>query len=286
MKLATLRTHFLDELHGLYPSEEIKSFFYLLSEAHLNLSSVETVVFASKEISESVQEKYEDAISRLKHFEPIQYIIGESDFFGLTLKVTSHTLIPRPETEELVQLVLDEVAKRDEKNLQILDIGTGSGCIAIALAKHLPEAKVSAMEVSEEALKTAKENAKLNEVDINFILEDILQMKSLPDVYDIIVSNPPYVRLSEKELMQSNVLDFEPDLALFVDDQDPLLFYRIIAKLAKSHLTPKGKLFFEINEYLGEEMVMLLKNEGYQDVQLVQDVYGKNRMLKGTLESV
>src|SRR5690554_69862 len=278
-----IKSKFNDDLHGLYPGLEIDSFFKLLSEAYLNLSPVETVLQADMEIEPAIHEKFAEAVDRLKVYEPIQYITGETEFFGLPLKVTPETLIPRPETEELVKLTLQEVAKAETtEKLRILDIGTGAGCIAIALAKNLPDAEISAMDVSEEALKVAEENAALNNVDVNFFQGDILTMESLPEKYHFIVSNPPYVRLSEKRMMDANVVDYEPELAIFVTDEDPLLFYRKIAQLAKLQLTENGKLFFEINEYLGEDLLAVIIPEDFDNINLIKDIYGKNRMLQCT----
>ncbi len=186
----------------------------------------------------------------------------------------------------MVKLTLQEVAEANTaEKLRILDIGTGAGCIAVALAKNLPDAEISAMDVSEEALKVAEENAKINKVDVHYFQGDILTMESLPEKYHFIVSNPPYVRLSEKRMMDSNVVDFEPELAIFVTDEDPLLFYRKIAQLAKRQLTENGKLFFEINEYLGEDLLALIIDEGFENIHLIKDIYGKNRMLKCSYNS-
>lgn len=286
MKLKEIKSKFNDDLHGIYPGLEIDSFFKLLSEAYLNLSPVEIVLQADMEIEPAIQEKFSAALKRLKAYEPIQYIIGRTEFFGLPLKVNPDTLIPRPETEELVKLTLQEVAEANTaEKLRILDIGTGAGCIAVALAKNLPDAEISAMDVSEEALKVAEENAKINKVDVHYFQGDILTMESLPGKYHFIVSNPPYVRLSEKRMMDSNVVDFEPELAIFVTDEDPLLFYRKIAQLAKRQLTENGKLFFEINEYLGEDLLALIIDEGFENIHLIKDIYGKNRMLKCSYNS-
>ena len=216
----------------------------------------------------------------MRHFEPIQYILGETEFYGLPFKVTPATLIPRPETEELVDWIIANCNKNPKT---LLDIGTGSGCIAIALAKNLPAVKVSAMDISEEALKVASENAIYNKVTVNFSKKDILGTSTLPQKYDVIISNPPYVRNSEKEMMQKNVLDFEPASALFVEDDNPLLFYSKIAKLAKNYLNPNGFLFFEINEYLSKEVIQLLERESFSEIELKQDFFGKDRMIKCTL---
>ena len=282
LKISDLKSNFIKALSGLYPSEEIESFFNILSEKYIKLSRIDIALDRDQLVSEANVGKIEKVLARLKTFEPIQYILGETEFFGLPFKVTSKTLIPRPETEELVQWILDEVLyfKNKPELLEILDIGTGSGCIAISLAKHLPDANVSALDISEEALRIAKENAEANEVSISFFESDILACESLPEGYDFIVSNPPYVRELEKHFMEANVLAHEPEIALFVEDADPLLFYRKIADLAKVSLKPNGALFFEINEYLGEDMVSLLEDMGFKQIEIRKDIYGKDRMLK------
>ena len=204
--------------------------------------------------------------------------MGETVFFSYRFLVDENVLIPRPETEELVDWVLTTVTP-SSKPLKIIDIGTGSGCIAISLAKSLPNAEVTAVDVSAKALQVARRNAELNGVTINFLQQDILQTTALPDTYDIIISNPPYVRSLEKAEMQANVLEYEPHLALFVSDTDPLLFYDRIATLARKSLSPQGSLFFEINQYLGEEMKALLKAKGFEKVVLRQDLSGNDRMM-------
>ncbi len=282
MKITEVKSNFKTALSDLYPSEEIQSFFNILSEKYLNLSRIEIALNPEKTVSEEDAETFEKALIRLKNHEPIQYIIGETEFFGLPFKVNKHTLIPRPETEELVEWILNEFNNPQStiNNQQFLDIGTGSGCIAISLAKNLPDSKISSLDVSHEALKMARENAEINKVEVDFFQKDILKTKTLPKQYDIIVSNPPYVRELEKKQMQQNVLKFEPDLALFVKDDDPLLFYRAISQLAKTHLRANGKLFFEINEYLGDELIQLLKSQGFQNIEVKKDIFGKDRMLK------
>lgn len=278
MKISKLKNDFQNALSRLYPSEEIQSFFNIFSEKYLNLSRIEIALNPERTISETEAEKFQKAIFRLKIHEPIQYIIGETEFYGLPFKVNKHTLIPRPETEELVEWILSGFPPSGARG--ILDIGTGTGCIAISLAKNLPNAKVSALDISKEALKIAEANAKLNKVEVDFFQTDILAAETLPKKYDVIVSNPPYVRELEKKQMQQNVLKYEPHSALYVKDEDPLLFYRAISRLAKNHLNPGGKLFFEINEYLAYEMTELLKAEGFKNIEIKKDIYGKDRMLK------
>ncbi|WBL26366.1 peptide chain release factor N(5)-glutamine methyltransferase [Zunongwangia sp. HGR-M22] len=279
MTTTQLKNQFLEDLGGKYPKEEILSFFNLLAEHILKRSRLQMALEPNKEISDAEVGQFQGALEKLNVFEPIQYIIGETEFFSLNFKVAPGVLIPRPETEELVQWILDEVSLQQIQNLQILDIGTGSGCIPISLKKHLPKAQISAIDISEEALKIAKINAEQNEVSVDFIQQDILSAEKLPQQFDIIVSNPPYVRELEKAEMQQNVLQYEPETALYVKDEKPLLFYKKITKLAKEGLTKNGLLFFEINQYLGEETETMVKDHGFK-TELRKDMYGNFRMLK------
>lgn len=280
MLLKEFKTYFIVELEKEYPKEEVQSFFNLLTEAFLKMSRLEVALDPEKELSEAEVSKLKDALQRLQKHEPIQYIIGETEFFGLPFKVNPAVLIPRPETEELVQWIMDDASKKGKRDLNILDIGTGTGCIAISLARNLPDARVSAVDISEGALATAQENAKLNGVEITFLQKDILNTESLEKKFDVIVSNPPYVRNLEKQDMQRNVLEFEPEKALYVRDEDPLIFYRKISELAKDALHPEGALYFEINQYLGAETEAILKKKNFQ-TQLKKDIFGVDRMLKG-----
>lgn len=283
MKLSSLRNAFFDSLSGWYPEEEIGSFFYLLLEEYLQLSRMDFALNPEKETASEYVEKFEKAIKRLRNHEPVQYIIGHEMFFDLKFFVSPATLIPRPETEDLVRLVLNEAKEIKKDRISILDIGTGTGCIAISIAKNLKNAEVDAMDVSESALEIAEKNAKYNEVKINFIEDDVLSVDELFKKYDFIISNPPYVRESEKERMEKNVLLHEPETALFVKDEDPLVFYRKITSLAKLYLLPHGKLFFEINEYLGEELVEMIEGFGFPKVKLIEDLYGKNRFIEAEI---
>ena len=232
-------------------------------------------------LSEDTQPMF-DALAGLKMHQPIQHILGKAYFYGLEIEVNEHTLIPRPETEELVSWVIQDARSNAVPHkLRILDIGTGSGCIPIALALNLNNAVVESLDVSEEAIRIAEKNARNNNAVVSFRIQDIMNTDLSHDSYDIIISNPPYVRKMEKAEMKSNVLDYEPHLALFVEDSDPLKFYRKITSLAASGLVSGGCLYFEINQYLGDEMVVLLKEAGFKDVELRKDIYGNNRMLKG-----
>lgn len=285
MLLKTLREYFYTSLKGNYPDTEIQSFFNLLAECFLKMKGVDIALNLYMPISGKKIDKFENAIKRLKKQEPIQYIIGVTEFYGLPFKVTESTLIPRPETEELVHWTL-ESSKCKNKDLTILDIGTGTGCIAIALAKNLPNAKIYAVDLSTKALTIAKTNAKLNSVSVEFLELDILNWDASTDdfqfkdlTFDIIVSNPPYVRTLEKAQMSANVLKYEPDLALYVKDDDPLIFYKKIAEFAKTFLKNDGQLFFEINQYLGTEMIDLLNCLDYEAIKLRKDIFENDRMV-------
>ena len=278
MILKNFKTFFTNELSSIYPTSEIDTFFFFLIEEYLDFKRVDVILKSDFEIPTEVISKLNTALIRLKNEEPIQYILGKTEFYGLPFLVTKDTLIPRPETEELVEWILNEVDK--SKKLQILDIGTGTGCIPISLAKHLPNAKISAIDISKKALSIAKQNASLNNVDINFIELDILKADTLSKKYDIIVSNPPYVRELEKTEIKNNVLNNEPHLALFVDDNNPLVFYDKIADLAKKHLNKNGVLFFEINQYLGKETIEMLKEKEFKNLEIRKDFVGNDRMIK------
>ena len=293
MYIQQFKKEFFDKLHKLYPSTEIQSFFNLLIDFKLNLSRIQVALQPDFEISKTDLEFLQKALIDLENQIPIQYIIEKTEFYGLPFKVNHNVLIPRPETEELVDWIISSAPLN--KQLTILDIGTGSGCIPIALAKNLPNATVYALDISAEALKIAKTNAINNKVNVHFIEADILKIDSLKNVFvnttdqtenstlpkfDIIVSNPPYVRELEKEQMQNNVLEHEPHLALFVDNNNPLLFYNKIADLAKDQLSESGNLYFEINQYLGKETTALLTSKKFKNTELKKDMFGEDRMLK------
>jgi release factor glutamine methyltransferase len=266
------------ELEGLYPPEEIDGFIRLIF-AHLkNYSLTEIYVNIDQKLVPKEVESISKVVSRLKNQEPIQYILGEAGFYGLTFKVTPDVLIPRPETEELVDLVLK--SKRD-KPTRILDVGTGSGCIPVSLKKNWPHAHVMACDISERAIKVAQINAGLNQTEVAFFhlnILDPLLPASFPKI-DLLVSNPPYVTESEKKLMGRNVLHFEPERALFVPDDDPLLFYTALAGFARKYLNQDGQVFWEINEAFGKDCANLLKENGFINVKVRKDINGKNRMV-------
>ena len=285
MRLKDLQDIFHKELDEIYGKEEVNSFFFMLINEFYNVHRIELALQPETAITKEEQEPIFKALDDLKKSIPIQHILGKTEFFGMQLQMNNKVLIPRPETEELVQWILDTVENRD--NLKILDIGTGSGCIAIALAKNLPSAEVFALDVCKEALLVAKENAKQNNVEIDFIEVDILtschtELVSVFQKFDIIVSNPPYVRQQEKQEIKNNVLDNEPHLALFVEDDDALQFYKAISQFSRNNLSEKGLLFFEINEYLGNEMIQLLEKDNFNNIELKKDMFGKDRMIKAT----
>lgn len=278
MKLREYKAFFIEKLAPLYDNDEAEQFFYITLEELKGWKRIELALQPDAELTADESEKWNAVAAQLEQQKPIQYIFGKAHFYGLDFKINEHTLIPRPETEELVEWIIKE--NKDTAKLKILDIGTGSGCIGITLAKNLPQAEVYAIDVSEAALTIAQVNALMNNANVTFIRKDILAIHSLDEGFDIIVSNPPYVRNLEKQEIKPNVLDYEPHLALFVDDNDPLLFYKKIAALAQQSLTDKGKLYFEINQYLGAETTDMLQHMKFSQVELRKDIYGNDRMIK------
>ncbi len=286
-KIKDIIEFFKQELQGLYDEREIKSFINLIMEEYIALNSAQLLVSGDKTLNESVLLKIKFAINDLKVYKPVQYILGKTFFYDLEFNVTPDVLIPRPETEELVKWIIDDY-KSHLQAFTLLDIGTGSGCIPVSLKKHLPQARVNAVDISEKALEVAKRNAKQNEVSINFMQLDILdreRWQELPET-DVIISNPPYVCDSEKEMMQPNVLDYEPHLALFVSNDDPLLFYNAIADFALQKLKPNGSLYFEINENFVLQTKTLLEIKGFTNCEIRKDMQGKNRMIKAWLNKL
>ncbi|MCF8322040.1 MAG: peptide chain release factor N(5)-glutamine methyltransferase [Flavobacterium sp.] len=301
MKITQFRTYFIQELTSIYGDDEAASIFYLVLEdknklKRLDLALQPDLTFSSEEIV-----VWNAVLEQLKKEIPVQYLLGKTSFYGLEFEVNSAVLIPRPETEELVNWILEpQTPNPKPQTLNILDIGTGSGCIAISLAKNIPNAVVFALDVSEKALAIAQRNAKKNTVEVHFIEADILKTTDLeklptphsqlptsnsppPAKFDIIVSNPPYVRKLEKQEINKNVLDYEPHLALFVEDTNALVFYNKIAELAQKSLSPRGKLYFEINQYLGKEMIEMLEKMNFKNIELRKDIYGNDRMIKAEL---
>ncbi|WP_269685311.1 peptide chain release factor N(5)-glutamine methyltransferase [Flavobacterium lacustre] len=283
MNIKEYRTQFIQELTPIYDAGEAESFFYLILEEKQQLKRIDLALHPDLVFSEEEIGVWNAILKQLKHEIPIQYLLGKTSFYGLDFEVNAAVLIPRPETEELVEWILEsQKPKVESQKVKILDIGTGSGCIAISLAKNLPDATVFALDVSEDALATAKINAANNLVNVTFIHQNILETVDLLQQFDIIISNPPYVRNLEKEEIKKNVLENEPHLALFVADNDALVFYKKIAQLAQKNLLPNGQLYFEINQYLGKEMVDLLEKMNFKTVELRKDIYGNDRMTKAS----
>ena len=291
MRIKEYRSHFIQELLPIYDEGEVESFFYVILEDKRKLKRIDLALQNDLGFSENEIQNWNIIVEQLKQEIPIQYILGETNFYGLNFEVNENVLIPRPETEELVDWIVEseKLEVRSQKlgvageNLKVLDIGTGSGCIAISLAKNLQNFQVFAIDISEKAIETAERNADKNNVSIHFIKTDILKLNNLDELqtssfpvstkYDIIVSNPPYVRNLEKAEIKKNVLDNEPHLALFVADNDALIFYKKIAELALKNLSKKGKLYFEINQYLGKETVELLTKMNFKNIELRKDIY-------------
>lgn len=264
-----------EHLSSIYAPEEIRTLTYWIIEHVCGLSLAQQLSAKDSHLTPEQQMAIQRIISRLERHEPIQYVLGECSFYGLMFYVNPSVLIPRPETGELVEHMLNS---HQESNLRVLDIGTGSGCIAVTLAQKLLHARVSAIDISPEAIATAEKNARRNGVEIHFQCADLFDPQLMFHApFDLIISNPPYVRQSEKSEMSPNVLDYEPHTALFVPDDDPLLFYRCAARRAKEWLAPGGRLYFEINAALAEEMVALLREEGYSHVCTWRDMQGRER---------
>ncbi|SDC10970.1 peptide chain release factor N(5)-glutamine methyltransferase [Pedobacter soli] len=285
MKTGELEAIYQLELETLYDGEEAKALFSLAAEHVLALSPTRLRMERDTDVTFIHEQQLLSILNDLQLGKPLQYILGEAHFYGLVFKVNEYVLIPRPETEELVDwIIADSNLQFAVGDIKILDIGTGSGCIPVTLKKHLPQAQVSTLDVSAEAIAVARQNARQNGVEVDFIEADILSFKSELK-FDVIVSNPPYIRLLEQAEMHENVLANEPHLALFVSDEDPLIFYKAIASFAQTNLNPGGKLYFEINEYLGEETVDMLDDKGFKNIELRKDMQGKDRMVRCDLSA-
>lgn len=271
-----IRKYYCDQLCSIYDKDEANAMVLILFEHYFKIDRVRMALEPNLRLSESEMLTFHFAVKDLLKNKPLQYVIGVTEFCDLKFKVNENVLIPRPETSELVK----KIHNAHNERLTILDIGTGSGCIAISLAKLLPQSQVYALDISEKALNVAKENANINNVDITFIHDDILSLRNkIETKFDIIVSNPPYVRDLEKAEMRDNVLNWEPHNALFVSDDDPLIFYRNILGFAKTHLKENGEVWFEINEYLGKEMTNLCLEMGFSNVNIYKDFREKERFL-------
>lgn len=281
MKLQDLADLFNTELQGIYNTEEAQSIFLLTIDTVLKYNRAQYLLKKQEILNHDQLIELQQILAQLKTGEPIQYILGEALFYGSAFKVNPSVLIPRPETEELVQWVIEscELSDVTGSSLRIIDIGTGSGCIAVSLKKGLPAAEVTAIDIAGDALDTAMENAALNQVNINFIEADIRTYKS-KGKFDVVVSNPPYITTNEQQDMHANVLDHEPHLALFVANEKPLEFYEAIADFAWLTLSDMGLLFFEINEHFGKETVEMLTAKSFVAIELRKDMQGKDRMIK------
>ncbi|HMI05338.1 MAG TPA: peptide chain release factor N(5)-glutamine methyltransferase [Pedobacter sp.] len=284
MNFKLLLQHFTRELSGLYDHEEAAAILNIVTRQVSGFDRGKLLLKSSESVPEGDLTLFNSFLTELKTGKPVQYVLGETVFYGLPFKVSPSVLIPRPETEELVEWVLDTVDVTGMSGLQILDVGTGSGCIAVCLKKNLGAAGVFALDVSKDCLLIAATNATLNEADIIFIEADIRNYSDARK-FDVIVSNPPYITMDEKQAMHENVLTHEPHLALFVSNEDPLVFYRAVADFALSNLSSEGLLFFEINEYLGKETLKMLHDKSFIDTELRKDMQGKDRMIRCRLKA-
>lgn len=272
-------SYFRSHLQDVYPPEEVRAILYWLLEKLFHLTTVDVCMGKYRTLSAEERREWEKITERLQKGEPVQYILGEADFCGRTFRLTRDTLIPRPETAELVRWILDDTCSRSG-TFSVLDVGTGSGCIALSLAAELPGAAVEGWDISEGALLTARDNSRLLGIPVTFRRQDVLA-PDVPDVrFDLIVSNPPYVTESERSGMERNVLEWEPAGALFVPDDDPLRFYRAISRFARRALVSGGTLYFEINRAYGAAVVRLLEGMGFTGVELRKDLSGNDRMIK------
>lgn len=275
--MSNLRDYIANELQEIYSPSEISTIARMILTTKLNISLAESISYKINNLSDQQLKIIIEIIGRLKLLEPIQYIFGETEFYNLRFLVNKHVLIPRPETEELVEWIINE---EGNKNISLLDIGTGSGCIAVSLAKNITNAKVFAWDISTPALEVANRNAKLNNVSISFSQADILQTKTSEHTFDVIVSNPPYITEQEQSIMHSTVIEHEPSLALFVPNNNPLLFYKHISDFANNSLNNGGRIYFEINQYYAEETKQMLNEKGFKDIQLKTDLAGNKRMIR------
>ncbi|WP_134088218.1 peptide chain release factor N(5)-glutamine methyltransferase [Olivibacter sp. XZL3] len=286
MQLEAVKKLLIEKLAGLYEATEAESILLIVLEDIFGYTRKDLLLNKSLMLPEAQLERLNEIVTRLCSGEPVQYIVGHTSFMGLTFKVNAHVLIPRPETEELVDLIIQDLKQSALPEPKIMDIGTGSGCIPIAIKKHVDKARVYAMDISPEALEVAKHNATINRCSIHWMLADILEWDlvfAASMQFDVIVSNPPYITHTEQQEMHLNVLQYEPHLALFVEDQAPLLFYETIASFALTHLAKGGRLYFEVNRNFGQEVKELLQKKGFKDILLKQDLQGADRMVRASL---
>lgn len=284
MTLPEIKDRFMNELAHLYPDAEITSFFHLILEHHFDIKRIDLSLRPELRSQDWDRVPFDKALTDLLRERPIQYILGQAEFAGMSFVVNESVLIPRPETEELVNWVIESA--KGLSSPRILDLGTGSGCIPVTLSRKIPGAEVHALDVSAAALETARLNAERLNAEVRFFEADVLMRNSLKEMFDIedaytiMVSNPPYVRRQEKDKMRGNVIKHEPEIALFVPDDDPLLFYRRIAEHTLQSLKSGGFIFFEINEELAESTRALLSDHNFEDIQIRKDIYGKDRMIR------
>ena len=281
MQIRALQQLYIDRLTSVYDEQEAQQIFLFCLNEIEEKSRIDLLM--NPDLTTNQEQKWLDVLQSLEEEKPVQYIFGKTYFYGYTFKENEHTLIPRPETEELVEWIVASVNKNEK--ISVLDIGTGSGCIGLTLAKLLPNAEVTLLDVSEEALKVAKQNALALGLEVKLIHKDILSIENFTKPFDVIVSNPPYVREMEKVEIKNNVLNYEPHTALFVSDADPLIFYRKIAQLAYDNLVRNGFLFYEINQYLGPDTLSLLETIGFQQNILKKDLMNNNRMTRSEKET-
>ncbi|ASK29595.1 protein-(glutamine-N5) methyltransferase, release factor-specific [Chryseobacterium sp. T16E-39] len=280
MTISEFKIHFRNELHQVYTESESSFLFSIFIEKITGLDAFQQRRSSDVELSSTDEQKFQEIIIELKTHKPYQHILGETEFYGMTFFVNEHVLIPRPETEELLEIAITRIQNSSPvtENLKILDIGTGSGVIPLVLKKHFPQAEVSSIDFSEKALETAKKNAALHQLDIHFIHGDYLNYE-LIDNYDIIISNPPYIGIEEEVEIENSVKGFEPNMALFSPTSDALIFYRKIAEDSKKHLNQDGSLFLEINQKLGPETLDLYSF--FSESELIKDLSGNDRFVTG-----
>lgn len=283
MSIKDVLNRIYDQLKGIYPDTELSSIAFIILEHVLNYTKTDILIRKNELLEADKIEHLDSIITRLRNYEPVQYVLGETEFYGLKFKLTNDVLIPRQETEELVDWIIKDNKSRSTE-FDILDIGTGSGCIAISLAKHIKNCKVSAIDFCDSVIKIAKLNAEQNDVCVDFHKFNILKDQYVEKEFDVIVSNPPYIRYFEKNMMAKNVLDFEPESALFVPDDDPLKFYNAIIKLCSKNLKKFGILYLEINECLGKETKNLLAENDFVSIEIRNDINDKPRMIKAIYE--
>ena len=275
-----IRPYLVRQLGGIYPAPEIGALSSIIIKSVFGISGLKHLALPEYPVTTKQAKRIIDICAELRSGKPVQYILGETSFYNCVIRVNNETLIPRPETEELVDLIIRENRGTGHT---ILDVGTGTGCIAIALALNLPGSSITGIDISEGAIRLSRENARLNRVEITFMVADILNTEfKLLNQVDLIVSNPPYIPESGKKFLAKNVHDFEPGQALFVPDSDPLVYYRATVRISENILIPGGKLYFEINEEMGNQMVELLHSSGFSQIEIVKDINGKDRIIKGT----